>query len=73
MYGYLWEYTIAQIELLSIDQPIVTYRNDKDKKNRKPKATDVLKREIEWREQYGGSNKFKDITFDLKDYTLNKE
>lgn len=58
MYEYYWGLTVAQVELLSIDVPIVVFKRDKkrDKHGKlipnKPRSVDVVKRAMEYEDKY---------------------
>lgn len=60
MWGYRWGYTAAEIDLLSIDQPIVVYDHKTDKKGkkefRKARAVDTIKASNEWKAKYEGTD-----------------
>lgn len=66
MWGYMWGYTSAQIELVTADSPVVTYPGKKKKKGGRvqgkefdvPDADDVRLAAERWKEKYGdGQNK----------------
>lgn len=75
MYGYYWEYTEAQIELLALDCPVISYKNTrkKPKANREDipspvSADDIRAKVSEWEKKYGdGDTK---VTFDLTGYSM---
>ena len=48
MYGYYDEYTMAQIELISIDSPIIVYKKDKRSKKR-PSKKDILEATLKYK------------------------
>ncbi len=65
MFEYRWVLTIAQIELLSIDKPVVNYRIGKDKKSKfkRPNMVNVLDKAKEWENKYKDGSKPKiDLT-----------
>lgn len=77
MYYYNNVYTCAQIELLTIDVPIISYKKDKKKKGKgektefkKADAIDTIIKAQEWEQKYGGENK-KNITYDLTQFKIN--
>lgn len=50
MYGYYDGHTIAQIDLISADAPIVTYSRDKQKKGgRKPNRRELLESALKYK------------------------
>lgn len=73
MWGYLWGYTIAQIELLAIDSPMIAY-NRKKKKGKsnsqynKPqvKMEDVEAKVRQWKDKY--ENNDNPVVIDLSGY-----
>ncbi|EJW95618.1 hypothetical protein EVA_16300 [gut metagenome] len=75
MYGYYWEYTEPQIELLALDCPVISYKSTKKKSkanngdNPSPvSASDVMNKTAEWERKYGsGDTK---VTFDLTGYSM---
>lgn len=75
MYGYMSGYTIAQIELIAADVPMVVYKHEKRDKNGKiikpkPKAIDILRRKLEYEEKKRrGEVK---NTFDFSQYNLRR-
>lgn len=53
MWGYYWGYTIAQIELMAMDAPIVVYHKDKKNGKKEFKKADpvaVLRTQMKWEE-----------------------
>lgn len=72
MYDYYWGLTVAQIELLSIDAPMVVYKHErrKDKNGKlapkKANAVDVLKTAAAYKEKY--KNKENKHTLDLSGF-----
>lgn len=70
MYEYMWVYTIAQLEIAACDAPIVVYDDGKKKKERKPKASDLLKKEIEWKEKYANEENKSPKKFDLTNFEI---
>lgn len=80
MYEYNYVYTIAQLELIACDVPIVVYdRKKKDRKARKKgekrstddfkkaKALDVLQAADQWERKYSDKGG-KDIAIDLSNF-----
>lgn len=65
-YDYRQGYTIAQIELMAADQPIVNYKNDKEKKPTK-KDMDALYEKWE-----GGSKVLEGGRISLTEYMRKK-
>lgn len=59
-WNYLWGYTAAQIELATIDAPLVVYA-DKDGKFNDVSADDIKEASDKWLNKYGGENKGKKI------------
>lgn len=70
MWGYYWGYTAAQIELLSVDGPIISYNHKHKTKNDKKKpfvnTEDVERKAREWQEKYGGGKP--DVVLDFSEY-----
>lgn len=68
MWGYYWGYTMAQIQLLTSDTPVIVYKNLKDNKNKekKPKRDEVQKAADEWRKKY--SDATKKLNINLSDF-----
>lgn len=50
MYEYNWVYTIAQIDLMTIDAPLTCYKERKDK-NAPPTADELNKTVEKWKER----------------------
>jgi len=76
MYDYNWGYTIAQIQLLSIDQPIVVYHHDKKNKDgkkefKKVNAVDVLKAQLKWEQNNANREEGKPIVLDFSNFGKN--
>lgn len=73
MYDYYWGLTIAQIELMSIDAPMVVYKREpkRDKNGKiipkKAKAEDVLRSALAYKEKY--KNKSNNNSFDLRGFS----
>lgn len=69
MYDYYWGLTVAQIELLSIDAPMVVYKHERkrDKNGRiipkKASAVEVMQATTAYKEKY--KNKENKHTLDL--------
>ena len=51
MYEYKWVYTIAQIELMTIDAPLTCYKARERDKNTPPTAAELTETVREWRER----------------------
>ena len=51
MYEYNWVYTIAQIELMTIDAPLTCYKARERDKNTPPTAEELNETVREWRER----------------------
>ena len=51
MYEYKWVYTIAQIELMTIDAPLTCYKAREKDKNTPPTAEELTETVREWRER----------------------
>ncbi len=75
-FDYWWGYTVAQIELMCMDQPMVTYL-DKDKKGKKSmiatkQEEDEMKQLVEqWKKDRNGKT-FVGKTFSLNDFMEGK-
>lgn len=71
MWGYYWQYTLAQIELLSVDGPLISYnRKNRTKDNKSApavRAEDVNRKVKEWQEKYGGGKT--EVILDFSQYT----
>lgn len=65
MWSYYWNYTIAQIQLLTSDTPLIVYK--KKEKSDKPNKGDVNKAASEWCKKYAG-NKAKGISINLSEF-----
>lgn len=74
MYEYFWGYTIAQIELLTADCPLIVYPNKKKEEtgNKKSKISkyEVAKAAQEWQKKYGQGNTH--VELDLSAYSFIK-
>ena len=74
MWGYLWGYTIAQIELLAIDSPMIAYNRKKKKKGKsnnqynrtQVKMEDVEAKVRQWKDKY--ENNDTPVVIDLSGY-----
>lgn len=70
MYAYYDGLTSAQVELLTMDSPMVDYHADKKgkkkKEPRKPTMADAEEAKRKWEEKYKGSTAA--VTFDLTKY-----
>lgn len=51
MYEYNWVYTIAQIELMTIDAPLTCYKAREKDKNTPPTAEELNETVREWKER----------------------
>lgn len=51
MYEYNWVYTIAQIELMTIDAPLTCYKAREKDKNTPPTADELNETVKEWKER----------------------
>lgn len=61
MYNYYWGYTAQQIQLLIADAPIVVYKKDKKKSDKKPSILSRLQGERKFIDKYAdgdSKNKF---------------
>lgn len=69
MYAYYWLYTAAEIQLMTIDQPMVVYNHDKKEKQefKKQNALSVLKAQKKWEENKRKQGD-KPIVFDLSKF-----
>ena len=70
MYAYYDGLTCAQVELLTMDSPVIDYNADKKKekkKNKRPTQSDVDSAKDKWLKKYGGK-KDKSVMFDLTKY-----
>lgn len=68
MWNYYYGMTLAQIELLTSDCPIIIYNTNKDKKDgtRKPRMGEVNDAMRRWKHKYG--NKDNKVNLDLNEY-----
>ncbi len=69
MWGYYWGYTMAQIELLTNDAPIIVYAREKKNKNKKqsnPKRSDIENAAKKWYDKYANNNE--KININLSDF-----
>lgn len=66
MWNYMWGMTIAQIQLLTSDCPIIVYDNKEDKKEKKPKKVDISKAKDAWEAKY--KDKTNAVNLNLKDF-----
>lgn len=66
MWNYYYGMTLAQIELLTSDCPLVLYNTKKDKK-KAPSKDDIEKAKKKWEEKYATSPS-RTITLDLNGY-----
>lgn len=67
-YDYWYGYTIAQIELMTADQPLVVY-NSKEKKHTEAQMNDLADRWAEMKKKDGGKKE----TVSLSDYLRNDD
>lgn len=66
-WGYMWGYTIPQIELLAIDAPLIVY-SDVNRKD-KPTAKKIEETNKKWANKYGNTQGTKiDLTDLLSQY-----
>lgn len=68
-YDYWYGYTIAQIELMTADQPLVVYKN-KEKKHTEAQMNDLAEKWAAKKAKEGGGKKEK---ISLSDYFRNDE
>ena len=68
MWNYYYGMTLAQIELLTSDCPIIIYNTKKDKKDgaKKPRAGEVNDAMRRWKNKYG--KKGNKVNLDLNEY-----
>lgn len=68
MWNYYYGMTLAQIELLTSDCPIIIYNTKKDKKDgaKKPRAGEVNDAIRRWKNKYG--KKGNKVNLDLNEY-----
>ena len=67
-YDYWWGYTIAQIELMAIDQPLVSYK-DKDRIPSKEKMERIAK---QWAGERAGRKSLVGKEINLGEFLNNK-
>lgn len=68
MWNYYYGMTLAQIELLTSDCPLVLYNTKKDK-SKTPKKDAIEKAKKDWEDKYKKSQSNK-IILDLNGYSL---
>lgn len=71
MYDYWWGLTWQEVQLLSIDQPLVVYDHKTEKKKgfKKVNPLDVIRAKKEWEEKYKGREDEK-IKIDFSQYMV---
>lgn len=74
MWNYWWGMSERQIDLIIIDQPLVTYPKTKDKNGKNgsevpaPSRLKIAEAEMKWKQKYGNGQKPK-LNLNLSDFT----
>jgi len=76
MWDYWWGLTESQIDLLLVDQPLISYKHEKKKgKNGKfdtppaPSKLKVAEAELKWRQKYADGSKPK-LNLNIGDFSM---